>query len=99
MDKKFEDLPCSAKLVLKVIEMKGRTTFKELKEETLLPDRTLREAIRILKERGAIRSKICLDDTRTRYYEISCLELTEFVDKLEKEDEREIMRGEEGRKI
>lgn len=95
MDKKFEDLPCSAKLVLKVIEMKGRTTFKELKEETLLPDRTLREAIRILKERGAIRSKICLDDTRTRYYEISCLELTELV---EKEDEREIME-EERRKI
>ncbi|BDC18700.1 hypothetical protein [Acidianus sp. HS-5] len=85
MDRKFEDLPCSAKLVLKVIEMKGKTTFKELKEETLLPDRTLREAIKILKERGAIRSKICLEDTRTRYYEMSCLELTDELEKVEKE--------------
>jgi NAD+ kinase len=63
------DLPCSAKLVLKIIEAKGKATFKELLQESLLPERTLREAIRLLIKGGFIKRRICLNDTRTRIYE------------------------------
>ncbi|QGR19772.1 MarR family transcriptional regulator [Stygiolobus azoricus] len=55
---KFLRLPCSAKLVYKI-------------NETGLPDRTIREAIRKLKEEGLIQTRICLDDTRSRVYIIT----------------------------
>jgi predicted transcriptional regulator len=55
----IEELPPSAKLVLKVLENKRIVKFSELQRETNLPTRTLRYAIRVLKERGII--KTCLD--------------------------------------
>lgn len=61
-------LPCSVKLVYKVLELKKRLTFSELKEETLMPDRTLREALRLLKEKGLIETEVCLGDARSKYY-------------------------------
>jgi transcription initiation factor IIE alpha subunit len=73
---KFLRLPCSAKLVYKILEMKQSATFQEIKEETGLPDRTIREAIKKLKAEGLIKIGICLDDTRSRVYTISeCLKL------------------------
>lgn len=68
---KFLRLPCSAKLVYKILEIKKSATFQEIKNETGLPDRTIREAIRKLKEEGLIQTRICLDDTRSRVYIIT----------------------------
>ncbi|AWR95809.1 helix-turn-helix transcriptional regulator [Acidianus brierleyi] len=73
---KFLRLPCSAKLVYKILEIKQSATFQEIKSETGLPDRTIREAIKKLKEEGLIKTGICLDDTRSRVYIISeCLKI------------------------
>jgi|ECHhosMinimDraft_1075155.scaffolds.fasta_scaffold00014_37 DNA-binding MarR family transcriptional regulator len=58
----------SARKVLEVIKARRVTTFNMLREETKMPERTLKEAIRILKELGLIEVKICLDDTRRRFY-------------------------------
>ncbi|MCI2414009.1 MAG: hypothetical protein MPF33_01960 [Candidatus Aramenus sp.] len=72
----MRELPCSAKLVYKVLEYKGSATFKEIKEETCLPERTIREAIRILREKGLVSARICLQDTRSKVYTISeCVSL------------------------
>ncbi|ARM74715.1 winged helix-turn-helix domain-containing protein [Acidianus manzaensis] len=81
MDKRVSSLPCSAKLVYKVLEMKKKLTFNELKEETYLPERTLREALKILKEKGLIETEVCLKDTRSRYYILSETECYEIDNK------------------
>ena len=76
--KKIEDLPCSAKLVFKVLKMKGRAKFQELKEETYMPDRTLREALKILRDESLLVVQPCLGDTRSRVYALNeevCLSL------------------------
>ena len=52
----IEELPPSAKLVLKVLENKRIVKFSELQRETNLPTRTPRYAIRVLKERGIIKT-------------------------------------------
>lgn len=64
----IEELPPSAKLVLKVLENKRIVKFSELQRETNLPTRTLRYAIRVLKERGIIKTLPCLEDARQRFY-------------------------------
>ncbi|TRM98771.1 transcriptional regulator, partial [Sulfolobus sp. E1] len=48
----MERLPPSAKLVLKILLEKKVVRFKELREETHLPTRTLHYALKILKEKG-----------------------------------------------
>ncbi|BBL46965.1 hypothetical protein [Metallosphaera sedula] len=76
---RIEDLPCSAKLVYKVLEMKGKATFQELKTETYMPDRTLREALRILRDAELLSVEPCLGDTRSRIYSLNeiCVGLRE----------------------
>jgi transcription initiation factor IIE alpha subunit len=64
----FSELPCSAKLVYKVLEHKKRATFQELKEETQLPERTIRHALKLLKANGFIEVEICIWDLRKKYY-------------------------------
>ncbi|WP_338604648.1 winged helix-turn-helix transcriptional regulator [Sulfolobus tengchongensis] len=71
----MEKLPPSAKLVLKVILEKKVIRFKELQEQTKLPTRTLRYALRVLREKGLIKALPCLDDARERMY--SVLEIDE----------------------
>ncbi|XDF45591.1 MarR family transcriptional regulator [Saccharolobus solfataricus] len=66
----MEKLPPSAKLVLKVILEKKVIRFKELQDQTKLPTRTLRYALRILREKGLIKTLPCLDDTRERIYSV-----------------------------
>lgn len=63
-----EELPPSAKFVLKVIMERKIVKFKDLQEETKLPTRTLRYAIRVLKNKGLIKVLPCLDDARERLY-------------------------------
>jgi len=71
----FEELPCSAKLVYKVLEYKKKLTFKELKEETALPERTIRHALKILKDNGLVDVEMCLWDLRKKYYVLVAREL------------------------
>ncbi|AGJ63952.1 transcriptional regulator-like protein [Sulfolobus islandicus LAL14/1] len=66
----MERLPPSAKLVLKVILEKKVIRFKELQEQTKLPTRTLRYALRVLREKGLIKTLPCLDDARERMYSL-----------------------------
>ncbi len=64
------NMPPSSKLLLKTLQYEGSLTQKELSEKTLLPDRTVRLALRLLLEKGYIKKRVSLRDTRQRIYEI-----------------------------
>ncbi len=54
------DLPPSAKFILKILEYEGQLTQKEIAEKTMLPSRTVRNAISILMRRGLIKRQVIL---------------------------------------
>ncbi|ELZ12482.1 ArsR family transcriptional regulator [Natrinema thermotolerans DSM 11552] len=64
----FKDLSPSAKLVYKVLEYEGKLTQQELREETLLSQRTIYNSIRDLEEISAIDSHPCREDLRKTVY-------------------------------
>lgn len=63
------DIPPSAKFVLKMLELKGPMSARELAEETLLPERTVRRALLELQRRGLVRRIVNLRDARQFFYE------------------------------
>ena len=65
------NMPPSSKLLLKILEYEGSMTQKELVKKTLLPDRTVRLAMSHLLEKGYVKKKISVRDSRQRIYEIS----------------------------
>lgn len=62
------DLPPSAKLVAKALEYEGRQTQGQLADETLLPPRTVRYALKRLEEADAVASRLSFTDARKRVY-------------------------------
>lgn len=48
------DLPPSAKFILKILEYEGQLTQREIMEKTMLPSRTVRNALSILLKKGLI---------------------------------------------
>lgn len=64
------NMPPSSKLLLKTLEYEGSLTQKELASKTLLPDRTVRLALRHLLDKGYVKRRVSLRDTRQRIYEI-----------------------------
>ncbi len=64
------NMPPSSKLLLKTLEYEGSLTQKELVTKTLLPDRTVRLALRHLLDKGYVKRRVSLRDTRQRIYEI-----------------------------
>lgn len=64
------NMPPSSKLLLKTLEYEGSLTQKELAEKTMLPDRTVRLALSHLLEKGYVKRRVSLRDTRQRIYEI-----------------------------
>ena len=64
------NMPPSSKLLLKTLEYEGALTQKELASKTLLPDRTVRLALRHLLDRGYVKRRVSLRDTRQRIYEV-----------------------------
>ena len=64
------NMPPSSKLLLKTLEYEGSLTQKELATKTLLPDRTVRLGLRHLLEKGYVKKRVSLRDTRQRIYEI-----------------------------
>lgn len=69
----IRDLPPSAKLVVKVLELDGPSTQSQLRDETLLPRRTVRYGLTRLEESGVIQSRPLFQDARKRLYEINPL--------------------------
>ena len=68
------NMPPSSKLLLKILEYEGSMTQKELVSKTLLPDRTVRLAMSHLLEKGYVKRKISIRDSRQKIYEISKLD-------------------------
>ena len=51
------DLPPSAKFILKILEYEGQLTQKEIIEKTMLPSRTVRNALNILLKKGLVQKQ------------------------------------------
>lgn len=64
------DMPPSAKFVLKMLELRGPMSAREIAELTLLPERTVRHALSELLRRGLVRRSTSLRDARQVYYEL-----------------------------
>ncbi len=54
------DLPPSAKFILKILEYEGQLTQKEIIEKTMLPSRTVRNALSILIRKGLIQRQVII---------------------------------------
>lgn len=65
------ELPPSAKLVAKVLAYEGTLTQSQLADETLLPARTVRDALSQLEDAGVVDSRISFTDARKRCYTLT----------------------------
>ena len=67
----LEGVPPAAKYVFKLLVTEGEMTQKELIESTGLPNRTVRNALNILKEKEVISQRAHLRDARQSIYFVS----------------------------
>lgn len=67
----LQELPPSAKLVVKTLEYEGDLTQTQLAEATRLPPRTVRSALKQLEEKGLVASQISFMDARQRVYSLT----------------------------
>ncbi|ERG96466.1 helix-turn-helix domain-containing protein [Haloquadratum walsbyi] len=65
---RLRELPPSAKLVAKILEIDSPLSQGQLAEESLLPDRTVRYALNRLEDSDLIGSRYSLKDARKRVY-------------------------------
>jgi len=65
---RLRELPPSAKLVAKVLEMDSPLSQGDLASETLLPDRTVRYALNRLDEAGLVGARYSFEDARKQVY-------------------------------
>ena len=65
------DVPPSAKLVLKVLEYNDGLTQKEIVDRTRLSQRTVRDAVKRLQDRGIVEKGIYVPDARQNLYTLS----------------------------
>ena len=66
----LRELPPSAKLVAKILEMDSPLSQGQLAEESLLPDRTVRYALNRLEENGLVESRYSIHDARRQVYSL-----------------------------
>jgi len=71
------ELPPSAKLVLKVLEVHGTMTQSQIAKESRLSQRTVRHALDNLREADAIHERVYFHDARKSLYSLSDTILTE----------------------
>jgi DNA-binding MarR family transcriptional regulator len=64
------DHPPSVKLVAKVLDVEGELSQQRLAEESLLPTRTVRDAVSTLEEDGYLEWRYCFQDARKRLYKL-----------------------------
>lgn len=65
---RLSELPPSAKLVAKVLEMESPLSQGQLADESLLPDRTVRYALNRLEDVDLIGSRYSFRDARKQVY-------------------------------
>ncbi|MFW5965687.1 MAG: helix-turn-helix transcriptional regulator [Halodesulfurarchaeum sp.] len=66
-----DDLPPSAKLVLKVLEYNGGLTQKQIVDKSRLSQRTVRDALDRLQDRTIVEKNIYVPDARQNLYSLS----------------------------
>lgn len=66
---RLDDLPPSAKLVYKVLELDSPLTQSDIAERTRLSKRTTRHALSKLAEESVIEERVYIPDARKRVYE------------------------------
>ncbi|MBW3583725.1 MAG: helix-turn-helix domain-containing protein [Euryarchaeota archaeon] len=69
-ERALRNLPPSAKLVYKTLDANGALTSKEISDETLLAPRTVRHALKRLRQFGLVNTRASLRDCRTAYFYI-----------------------------
>jgi DNA-binding MarR family transcriptional regulator len=65
---RLRDLPPSAKLVAKVLEIESPLSQGQVAEESLLPDRTVRYALNRLEDEDLVNSRYSFQDARKQVY-------------------------------
>jgi DNA-binding MarR family transcriptional regulator len=65
---RLRELPPSAKLVAKVLEIDAPLSQGQLAEESLLPDRTVRYALNRLEDADLVASRYSFQDARKQVY-------------------------------
>lgn len=89
-DELVQDLPPSAKLVLKVLEYNGGLTQKQIVENSRLSQRTVRDALDRLQDADVVEKDIYIPDARQNLYRLSIDENeAEAEEAAEKEAEAE----------
>lgn len=89
-DELVQDLPPSAKLVLKVLEYNGGLTQKQIVENSRLSQRTVRDALDRLQDADIVEKDIYIPDARQNLYRLSIDESEEDAEETgEKEAEAE----------
>lgn len=76
-DEIVQDLPPSAKLVLKVLEYNGGLTQKQIVENSRLSQRTVRDALDRLQEADVVEKDIYIPDARQNLYRLAVEEVAE----------------------
>lgn len=71
MDGALEDVPPSAKLVYTVLEHEGPLTQEDIAATSRLPRRTVRDALRRLREQGFVSRSIHIPDARKQIYQLA----------------------------
>jgi DNA-binding MarR family transcriptional regulator len=69
-DELVQDLPPSAKLVLKVLEYNGGLTQKQIVENSRLSQRTVRDALDRLQSADVVEKDIYIPDARQNLYRL-----------------------------
>jgi len=70
-DDHVQDLPPSAKLVLKVLEYNGGLTQKQIVEKSRLSQRTVRDALDRLQDHEIVEKDIYIPDARQNIYRLA----------------------------
>lgn len=67
-ERQFARLPASAQKIFGVLREQGPQTHADLREQTQMPARTIRYAVRRLKDEGLVDMRSSLKDCRTCYF-------------------------------
>jgi len=76
-DELVQDLPPSAKLVLKVLEYNGGLTQKQIVENSRLSQRTVRDALDRLQDADIVEKDIYIPDARQNLYRLTVEDVEE----------------------
>jgi DNA-binding MarR family transcriptional regulator len=68
---KLREYPPSVKLVFKALEQKGTITLSDIEKETYLPYRTVRYAVKRLREGGLVTRIFHIQDARQGLYRLA----------------------------